>query len=397
VDPNTLTGDQKDLLKQCGAIKTAGTEGAVEAVAAVTPEQVIAPSSMAVQLSNTQLLNIRSRFAALRLMASHPGLAGLALNFGGQSLSEPLLTETSSLGVRGGGASADDAESLGKLGVWVNGNYNFGNRDQTTNEEGFDFDNKGVTLGADYRVTDQLVLGAAVGYANTNVDFDNNRGNLDRNGWAASLYSMYYPKERFYVDGIISYSANDFDQQRRFFYALPTESVARTAKANYDGDGYALSVGGGYEDNRGPLTFGGYARLGYGNLNIDSYQETEALGWNMGFDSQKVKSFTSTLGGRVLRAVSTSFGVLAPQGWVEWIHEFENNDKITGRLINAIDPSQATFTLTPDPVDKNYFRLGVGISAQFAKGRSAFIAYQGTLGLKNFSENDITAGIRLEF
>jgi len=88
---------------------------------------------------------------------------------------------------------------------------------------------------------------------------------------------------------------------------------------------------------------------------------------------------------------------LVPQGRVEWIHEFEDNNQVTGRLIKAIDPSQATFTLTPDPVDKNYFRLGVGVSAQFAKGRSAFIAYQGTLGLQNISENDITAGVRLEF
>ena len=95
--------------------------------------------------------------------------------------------------------------------------------------------------------------------------------------------------------------------------------------------------------------------------------------------------------------MSSNFGVLVPQGWVEWIHEFEDNDKVTARLIEAIDPSQTTFTLTPDPVDKNYFRLGVGVSAQFAKGRSAFIAYQGTLGLQNFGENDITAGVRLEF
>lgn len=405
-DPSTtLTPGQRDLRDQCNAIIGAGitgdVTGAAEAVAAVTPEQVVAPSSMAVQLSSTQLVNIRSRFAALRLMTSRPGLTGLALNFGGQSLSEPLLADTSSLGVRGGGASADegadDGGSFGKLGVWLNGDYNFGNQDQTTNEEGFDFDNIGVTLGADYRVTDQLVLGAALGYANTNVDFDNNRGNLDRDGWAGSLYGMYYFGERFYVDGIVNYSANSFDQQRRFSYVLPDASVARTAKASYDGNGYALSVGGGYEDNRGPLTLGGYARFGYGKLDIDSYQETGALGWNMGFDSQQVKSLTSTLGGRILRIVSTDFGVLVPQGWVEWIHEFEDNDKVTGRLINAADPSQGTFTLTPDPIDKDYFRLGVGVSAQFANGRSAFIAYQGTLGMKNFGENDITAGVRLEF
>ena len=57
---------------------------------------------------------------------------------------------------------------------------------------------------------------------------------------------------------------------------------------------------------------------------------------------------------------------------------------------------QPLFVLTNKP-DQNYFELGIGVAAQFAKGRSAFLSYNRLLGYQDVTYNAVNAGMRLEF
>ena len=52
--------------------------------------------------------------------------------------------------------------------------------------------------------------------------------------------------------------------------------------------------------------------------------------------------------------------------------------------------------LTDDP-DRNYFNLGLGLAAQFAHGRAAFVSYETVLGRNAASSQALTLGVRLEF
>jgi outer membrane lipase/esterase len=55
-----------------------------------------------------------------------------------------------------------------QLSVFVSGDSNFGDRSATTTNTGFNIDTKGLTVGADYPVTDSIAVGVAVSSANTN-------------------------------------------------------------------------------------------------------------------------------------------------------------------------------------------------------------------------------------
>jgi outer membrane autotransporter protein len=395
----TLTPEEQDLLDQCTALlqNSQSNPGAVrEAIAAITPEEANAPAELTTRVMNTQLDNVMGRLGALRQGARGGSLTGLAFNIGGQTVPGTLLA--SLVPYAEGNDSANDEEGLafGPLGVFITGSINIGDRSGSSNEAGFDFDTKGITAGVDYRFTDDLVLGVAVGYANTDVDLDNNGGDLDVNAWSASVYGTYYVMKELYVEGLASYQRDDYDQVRNVAYSLLGQQ--RKAKADYYGNGYTLSLGAGYDFDRGALNLGVYGRAAYTDSEIDDYRESGASGLDLKIDDQEVKSFTTSMGGRMSYAftVTKLRAVLFPQGWFEWEHEFEDgDDKIKGVFAN--DPNRIKFALPTDRLDSDYFRLGLGLSAQFAHGRAAFISYETKLGADDLNEHNFSVGVRFEF
>src|SRR5690606_815773 len=119
--------------------------------------------------------------------------------------------------------------------------FSTGEKDGTAREEGFDFDAWSLTGGLYYRLSDQLVAGAALGYAEAESDLNDNGGDLDTESLAVSLYGTFQ-QNNFYVDAILSFGSNDYDSTRH----IQSISVDRTAEGEADGDQWAMSVGAGY-------------------------------------------------------------------------------------------------------------------------------------------------------
>jgi outer membrane autotransporter protein len=290
----------------------------------------------------------------------------------------------------GGGASADSNALGGRLGVFVHGNVGNGNRDTTQREVGFDFNLYNVTAGVDYRFTDQLILGAAFGYGNTNADFDQSPNKTTVDGWSGMLYGTYMPTDALYVDGILSGGHNNYDVRRLDPFS------GLTATGNTDGTSFGASLGAGYDLNRQQWTFGPYARVSYVKVKVDGYQESPVAGNAYRFQSQDATSTTLALGGRASYAISTRYGVVLPQAWLDWTHEFSNDSQIiTAQLVN--DPTNTPINLLTDNPDRNFFHAGIGVSMQFAHGRSAYLLYERLFGHTYLGEGTLQAGVRLEF
>jgi outer membrane autotransporter protein len=391
-----LSGPQQDLLKQCRVLLTTTDSGAAaRGVAALTPEQAVAPRKLTNRLAGAQLDNIASRLSALRRGARGISLDELTFNVNGERVDAGTLVGLlDEAGLRGGGASADEGYQFERLGVFVNGNIDWGNKDSTRNEDGFDFDTVGLTAGIDYVFMQGLVAGIALGYGSSDVTIDASGGDLNASTWNATLYGTYYATERFYVEGSASYGWSGYNQTRNIEYSLL--DAPRKAKTDFDGTQYALMVGAGSDFTRGAYIFDLYGRLNYVDADLDGYRERGANGLDLNIRDQTSTSFRSVVGGQVTRSVSLPWAVLLPQAWVEWSHEFESGDnKVSGSF--AYDPSQIAFALATDRFDTDFFRLGLGLGAQFAKGRTAFISYEAALGLSDYMEQSVNLGLRLNF
>ncbi len=344
--------------------------------------------SVAISTATVQSTNIGLRLSALRGGATGMSMSGLSFKMDGQSL--PLDAAMPSLG-DGGGASADPSRQGGGLGLFLNGLGSFGDQRATSREPGFDFHTAGLTLGGDYRWTEHVILGAAVGYLNTKAELDASAGHMTTNGYSLSAYGTYFMAEKMYLDGIATYGWNNYDTTRN----ITVPGVNETARSNNDGNQFALTVGGGYNFNFGPLTAGPSLRVNYIRVHVDGFQERGAATSNLKVDSQRVESLATDLGGQVSYAISMPWGVLSPLARFEWEHEFKGSSRlITGSLV--ADPA-TTFSVPTNAPDRDYFNLGVGLTATLKRGASAFVYYETILGRDNVTNHSFTAGVRFAF
>lgn len=240
---------QRDCIDLIGAaLHLAGTglpAQASAALAQITTDQAsISVDSSQIRLRR-QIQNIDNRLGALRGGAWGLSMQGLMMHLDGSSvplgeLADDLLRDLR--GAHGGAAGPDGLVDLGRWGVFINGSISSGDRDRSDRVAGYDVDALSLTLGADYRFRDDLIAGAAIGYTSSDNDLNNNRGDLDSDGYVLSLYGTYFQESGLYLDGVLSFGRSDYDQRRNLRYTLGAIDVDQTAKASFDGSEWSAAA-----------------------------------------------------------------------------------------------------------------------------------------------------------
>jgi outer membrane autotransporter protein len=280
--------------------------------------------------------------------------------------------------------------SFDRRGFFVNGQGSWGDKNATANERGYDSRTGGVTAGFDYRVTNNFVMGTALGYLYSGSDYDNAGGNAKAQSYNWSLFATFYPVDSIYVDVIAFYGYNRYRSDRN----IPPGGV--TANGDTSGHQGAISLATGYTINRGAFSGGPYVRGTWTTVKVNGFDETGAGALNTHVDQQTLNSLTSDLGFQFSYAISTAWGVISPNVRVEWEHQYSDNSvSLSGTLLS--DPLRQSFTVATDEPDRNYYNIGAGIAAQFAHGRSGFIAYEQVVGRSDFSNRIFTLGLKFEF
>jgi len=390
--------NKRQFQDRCNALVTAGggipnfpTTGdsqANNAIREIAAEQVIAPGTQTTKISIGQVNTINAAIIT-RLATLQAGLDSGKNNTTYAGLQPMYQT---------GGSAGEGEDELSRLGVWVNGAYNWGDVDSTFQEVGFDFNNWIVMAGADYRLTDNIVFGGAFTYLNSFSSINQNGGSVNNNSYIGSIYGSYYVTDSFFVDLIASYGGADYDIKRRIQYSVGgglAETINTQAQGSPGGNQYAFGLSSGYDFAFGGMTLSPLARLNYLKLQIDSYSETGGDGWAQAFNGQGVESLVSGVGFNADYAISSSIGVFVPQFHFEWLHEFSANARtITTRYLG--DGRNNLFNVVTTGPDRDYFLIGGGVSAQFAYGISAFVDYNAVVGYSNIENNKIMLGARIE-
>ncbi len=379
---------QRDCDLIAGGFLATDPDGAKHAMNQIAADQIAAQNTAALRHMRTLVAVLSGRLEKLRFASSN-GMDG----------DDPLAFNM----YRERGGAAGDLD-FGRLGAFFNLKYRTGDEDASADQAGYDFNGWGFTGGVDYRFSDDFVAGASINYLDDNVDYDDNRGDMDATTWGVNAYGTYYMDNGLYVDGLIGYGPSDYDLRRIVSYDVNGTVSSQIAKSDPDSRMFNASIGAGYDFVDADTTITPLARLEYYSNRIDGFTESftdiSTIGGAMAqtIDSTTYKSLTSHLGVQISRAFSTSYGVILPQARLGWIHEFENDQQtITARFVNDINAGSNAFFVTTNNPDRDYFDLGVAISGQFSEGRSAFISYDTLLGFDNYTYHAFNVGVRLEF
>jgi outer membrane autotransporter protein len=162
---------------------------------------------------------------------------------------------------------------------------------------GYKANSRGITVGADTVVADNLRVGLAVGYANSDIDGRNasTGDSSEVDSYQATLYASYNPAP-WYLDAQLGYGFNQNDQTRKFSVATANFSTIENLKADYDSSAYRARIGGGLTKTFNGVELTPNLFLQYIYSETDSYKESGSNGASMASSDS-----TSVQGGIGLR------------------------------------------------------------------------------------------------
>ncbi len=364
------------LAERCAQLQALPTQQQQQAINQLTPYQFLPQSGMPIKLRMAQI-DPRARLAALRRGMA----ASLSLDIDGQAYSAPAK----------GGGSGDGELHDDPLGFFIQGKFQTGGKDK--GRASFDFDTYNVTLGADYRLTDRLVMGLSTGYTRTDALMVQGSGNMGTNALLGAFFGSYLLPADVYIDWSATYGGFSNDLNRKFSYP----GYAGLATSQPDADQYGFSTSLGKDFSLEQWTLNPYARFEYINLQLAAYQESGGSGLNYRVAQQSYESFISVSGLQASYVFSLPWGILTPSLRFEWEHQFLNdNQLIRMRLADAPAGTGYFFLPTGNP-DRDYVNLGGAVTAAFPGGGGAFLRYESRLGQSYLSSNIVEVGVRIPF
>jgi outer membrane lipase/esterase len=303
---------------------------------------------------------------------------------------------------RGGQGGSADQSGTG-FGLFVNGDYQFLNKDTTRFETGFEQHTAGTTVGLDYSFRGRAVLGAAVNYAHEFGDFSGVGGGFNNDAYGVTLYGTIVPIDKLFIDGFLGYARKEYSINRRIYFEIPSTGAPgspRAALGRIDGDTHSneFNVGTsiGYDFVLKNFTVGPRVGLNYLDRRLAGYQESGNTGLELIYDNENIASLTTTAGIFASMAISTRFGVLVPQASADYVHEFLNDQRTVGfRFVDTI--SRPRFLFQTDTPDRDFFNLGLGAVFVLPGGTSTFVNVRELVGYNTRRATTVTAGLRMAF
>jgi len=265
--------------------------------------------------------------------------------------------------------AAAPAASQGGTQVWMGGLAHFGKIGG--GDEGADqrFSTDGLSLGADRRISDRLVLGLGLGYGRDRTDIGDDGSRSKASGMSFAGYGSYQPSRSTFVDAVLGFGRLDLDSER---YVPSRDAYASAAR---EGTQFFGSVAAGYELRREGLLVSPYGRLDVTVDKLDQATETGAGPAALSFHEQTLRSTQAAAGIRVESRHETDFGWTVPRARLEYRHEFEGGR--TANLSYADLLGGITYSVTPAGSSRNSLLFGLGADFLWRKGLRIGIDYQG--------------------
>ena len=271
-----------------------------------------------------------------------------------------------------------------RWGVFVTGNGEWANVGDTSNAAGYDLTSAGFTLGLDYKVTPNFVIGLAAGYARGSADLTES-GRVTADGGKLSLYTSYFTGG-FYADAAVQGGYNSYDTRRN--------GVEGTARGSTDGGELTALFGTGYQWKVGGLTFGPTGTFEYTYVGLGSFTEAGSLA-PLNYPDQHQESIRSTFGAKAIYDWKIGAMTLKPEVRAGWQHDY--GDVTFGMQSSFANGAGPEFLVHGPATGRDSLVVGAGVALQFTDRVSTYVYYDGELARTNYQAHSVSGGFRFDF
>jgi uncharacterized protein with beta-barrel porin domain len=372
-----------DYLPSVAAVKDAYKQ--------ISPEKSAALADIAFAGAKNQMRNLAERITDLRFgtreilsAAGYPG----SLNLGFNRASGLMLAYNSS-SLSGLLTGTKEALPESRWGLFLEPNVIVGSRNTTVNRTGYDFTTAGFTVGADYRVRDNLLVGLATGYNHTDAGFNDSGGSVQNTSWPITAYAAYLP-ETFYIYGSLGYTLNLFNLERGITFA----GLNRKAKSSPTGNQFNAYGEAGYDLKLKPFVVTPTVSLAYTSFWLEGFTEDGAGALNLKVSSQSADSLQTGVGAKVSVPIKRGDTKIVPQVYATYQHEFSND---TRGLDARLSQGSSTFIWVTDKPKRDFAVVGGNLTVGFSKNLAAQANYNVELGKDKDITHSVNVGMRYQF
>lgn len=276
----------------------------------------------------------------------------------------------------------------GKFGIFVSGDLHLGDQKTTDDTTGYRHHTQTVTWGGDYKFSDWFLSGIAMSYINANTKLKEQRGTIDVNGYALSLYDSLKWK-KLYLDSVFTYGWNQNKIRRNVTY------FNRSATGTPLGRHWSFGGLAGYDFSFSGFHFGPTVGLRYGEVRIDKYKEDGAGAFNLIIGRQKASSFVSSFGGHVGYKIKTDLVDITPQIRSSYDHEFKDRSRVI--VTELASMPGIPFKVPVSNNDRNYGRVGGGLNFRFKNDLSISFDYETIFARRKARDHFVFGKVRFVF
>lgn len=383
-----------------GPVREAATVVLENNLLAIAPDETTAMAFIAPRMAEGQRSNLSQRISALRTAdlggtMSLSGLSvvsnGLPVSLGGLPFMLGIDDDTS--------ANNEEQRTLlggTRLGLWVNGTVGGGERDRRNSNAGFESDTWEITSGLDYRFTERLFAGAALGFSQMSLDFAQDQGSLDVDARSLHIYSGYSLPSGISFDGSVSYMRSDFDQRRAIellaldesgtgYHSLANDVARGKTKVNQSG----ANIGATWTIMRNTWTFAPQVQLSTTRTEYEAFAEVGPSSFNLAYSERRATGHSLSFGTYIDRTFATTVGAFRPYGRAFYFADRGASKDLLAEFVSAGDDGKRTpIAMTMNVPDRRYGTGEIGLGFARPIGTRTVDFNVGYMQMFSFSDFD---------
>jgi len=353
-----------------------------EAEALAAYNEISGAEHAQLQQTTLEILNPFNTFMGQRLDEAKASMGGMGFAqnmFPQYAQASTVMTDTSPGLVHGSSG----------ISLWARGFGQTLSVDGDPEAPGYDQDSAGAVGGLDVAINNNAILGFALGWSNTNVDFNTPGDSADIDSFQVGGYGSV-GFGHFYLDAEAAGAFHSLSTTR--FLNLPTPPGGAVAGADYDARSFSASGEFGGVWSSGKWLFQPNAGIMFTDVDSESFIESGAGDFNLIVGSASAQSLASKAGLRVAGQFKTGGVTLMPEFSAAWRHEFDD-DRQTFTAAFPDDPS-STFNIISSKISPDSALLGAGLTAGLSENFELFINYNGLLN-QDVDVHNGSAGFRV--
>lgn len=244
-----------------------------------------------------------------------------------------------------------------------------------------------LTLGLDYKLTDDWLVGALVS-GSRDSQHPSPRFDYKTRGWLFATYSELAFFNHGWINADAHIASVSYDDIKR---SVKLGAATRTERADTDGRQLGVRITTGWDFPIGDaITTGPIAQYAVDYSRVDGFEEKDNNSTSMRFGDQNYHSQIGALGWRV----DTQLGVVNPWAEVSYNHQFGDN---VLRATGSIKSTQTAFTREAAEQDDNWVNMTVGANVPLGESVAAFASVSQTGGLSSGEQFMYNLGVSARF